>query len=104
LEIYKYKSNKDSNYIGSDDLDDIYTVIGYNAIESQQDEKKDDGFKVAGPKKPKEKKSTTDSYLKKSGQGQNIGFDACERKMEVYLGRDDLKVDKKSVEEYVKKL
>ncbi|CAF1077998.1 unnamed protein product, partial [Brachionus calyciflorus] len=42
------------------------------------DEKKDDGFKVAGPKKPKEKKSTTDSYLKKSGQGQNIGFDACE--------------------------
>ncbi|CAF0904842.1 unnamed protein product [Brachionus calyciflorus] len=67
------------------------------------DEKNDDGFKVAGPKKPKQKKSTIDSHLKDSGQGQNIGFDACECKMEVLLGRVDIKVGNKSVEEYVKK-
>lgn len=68
------------------------------------DEKKDDGFKVAGPKKPKQKKSSTESYLKNSGKGQNIGFEACERKMEIYLGRVGLKVDNKSVEDYVKNI
>ncbi|CAF0968215.1 unnamed protein product [Brachionus calyciflorus] len=172
LEIYKYKSNKDSNCIEKDDLEDIYTVIEENAIESKRlnqivneimthktprpnkrqlqnsdntqkskqfrndntesgnnlnsnsknlnrpkpqqgkkslksfdssnpelpnkdllDDKKGDVFKVTGPKKQKQKKSKTDSYLKNSGQGQNIGFDACERK--IIFDRD--KINDKSL-------
>ncbi|CAF1032427.1 unnamed protein product [Brachionus calyciflorus] len=69
---------------------------------------KDEGFKIVGPKKKskskKLKSNSSEFYLCNSGKGQNIGFESCERKYEVYLGRVDSNVDNKKVEEYVAKV
>ncbi|RNA23500.1 hypothetical protein BpHYR1_002998 [Brachionus plicatilis] len=70
-------------------------------LSKQISSKKDDEFKVAGPKK---KKKSTKTYIKNSGQGQNLGFEACERKIEIYLGRIANNVKNEFVENYVKQI
>lgn len=60
--------------------------------QSKPNDSNENDFKVAGPRK-KSKKASIQKYIKTSGQGSNVGFKSCERKIEIYLGR--ISIDEK---------
>lgn len=62
------------------------------------------GYKVAGPKRKTNKKTSTTTNMKNAGIGDTSGLNACVRKIEVYLGRIDNGEKSENVKKYVESI